>query len=118
MSYSPNLSVVPSTSPFCLSTRSANALLGQFNQHTESWVSGTAFQGKGWIQGSIYTDESAVVIGPAGLASSTGDTRYYWGICNSYNNVNRSFCDDAWVGYCSSVEWDAQQRWGTRRRST
>ena len=107
MTYLARPIITSSSGPFSQSVRSSNAQVGQFDTHTAPWVNGTQIKGSGWVQGSIYTNEATVVIGPAGLASGVGATRSYWGVCNSYNNVNRCFCDDAWVGYGSTVEWAA-----------
>lgn len=93
-------------SPFCLSKLVANGVNGQATSHTASWMSGTSFNGQGWIQGSIYTDESRDVIGPAGLSSGVvGTTRPYWGSVVGYYNSSRAISDDALCGYGSSIQW-------------
>lgn len=93
-------------SPFCLSTRTTNAQNGQMTDHSASWMTGTSFVGRGWVQGSIYTDESRNVIGPSGLSSGVvGTTRPYWGSVVGYNNSSHAVSDDALCGYGSSIEW-------------
>lgn len=106
MSYIPSPQVSSSTPPFSQSTCSSATTEAQFDTHTASWISGTVLSGSGWLQGSIYTNTSGVIC-PTGLTSSVGDTRDYWANTISYGNVNRCFCDDAWVGFSSSIAYQA-----------